>query len=574
MSFENLPGLNVTLKDGGLVIPDRGVSDSILIVAPCLMPDAPDEPVLARSSNDLIAKGLGDFYVGGEVNPIAAEWKAATDGGARTVYVCALKEISLARAAELENDAIDAAAADGATLPEAQAKFQNVLSGSTDAAKLRRKFIYFYDMLMGTLLDFSIDHVVVKGVTVEDQVDSLAAEFFPEVPEIESFPAIGGMVISSYLLTGSAITYPLAITTGTNDKLVLNVGGTEQSFTLPAKTYDGVTLTVKDLADDLQTVIDAHVSNLVADVRESAGRLVVAFAEAVSVVTGASKTTATGMGLTGSAVLTKETKGLIAKGSFAKTVADYCSNKTLIKQSTLGYIGVRPPADVKVSTLRSYVAQLEALDTEISPYLQIVGSESSVILPGTNEVFFLNGATHYAALVSTLRPNSAPTNKVLKGVRGMRFEFSLRQLSKLTTKKIVTFRFKDDPQLGRQLVITDGITSAPDLVIGGKARESDYIRLSTLRITQLTIAVVRQAVEPFIGESNDMPQYNALNTAVKSALEKLREAGVIRGYSFNIQAVTSRLDQASVLLQIIPAFEMRKVNVEVNLTYSDQVSIG
>jgi hypothetical protein len=535
------------------------------------MPDAPDDVALTRSTADLISNGFGDFYVNGEINPIAVEWKAATDGGARNVYLAALKEIPSDQAKTLEDAAIAAEQTKGATLAEAQAKFSGVLTGNTDAAKLRRKFIYFYDLLMGTLLDFSIDHVVLKGVYLEDEVTNLDGAFFPEIQGIEDFPVIGGMVNSSYILEGKNINYPIAVTTGTNDKLVLKVNGTNQTFTLGAKTYDGTTLTIKDLATDLQAAIDANVANIVAEVRVDANRLVLAFAQSVSVD---ATTTATGLQLTGDGVLKKESNGLIHKGSFAQTVADYCATKTLMKQSVLGYIGIKPPADARVSTIRKYVDDAMKLDTEISPYLQVVGSVTSVVIPGTNAIEFVNGATHYAALISQLAPESAATNKVVKGVKGIQFEYSLRQLSKLTEKKIVTFRLRDDRQLGRQLVVTDAITSAPFLNIGGKTRESDYARLSTLRITQLAIQAVREATEPFIGESNEMPQYNALNTAVKSALEKIREAGAIKGYSFSIQAVSSRLDQAYILLQIIPAFELRRIEVEVNLTYSDQVLYG
>ena len=562
MLYENLPGINVTLKDGGLIIPETGGSESILIIAPSLVPDAPEEPVLVRSSNELVSYGFGDFYVGGEVNPIAAEWKAASDGGARVIYLASLKEIGLDEAGELEQAAIDAAVASGMTLVSAQAKYKDVLKGSTEASRMRRKFISFYNLLMGNLLDFSVDHVVLKGVTLEDEVTSLDAAFFPEIPNIEDFPFIEGMVNSSYVLTGDSISYPLAITTGTNDKLVLKVNGADVTLTLPAKTYDGVNFTLSDLVSDLQDLIKAAPSGLKASVKEDSGHLVIYFAEPASVASG---TTATGLKLAGSAIWKKTNLGLITKGSFAQTIADYCQTKTLMKDASIGYIGVKSPVDVKVSTIRKYVDQLSKLDTEISPYLQVIASETGVIMPVTNSVHYVNGATHYAALISTLDKKSAPTNKTVKGVKAIRFDYSLRQLSVLTAKKMVTFRLKD----ATNLVITDGVTTAPSIAIGGTNRDSDFARLSTLRITQLAITVVREAVEPFIGEANEMPQYNALNTAIKSALEKIREAGAIQGYNFTVSNISSRLDQATIVLEIVPAFEMRRVEVQVNLKPSD-----
>ncbi|PFB64464.1 phage tail sheath protein [Bacillus cereus] len=559
MLYENLPGINVTLKDGGLIIPERGGSESILIIAPSLAKDAPEEPVLIRSSSELVQAGFGDFYVAGEVNPIAAEWKAATDGGARMVYLVALKEISTERATELEQFAIDAYVAAGNTLQEAEAKFKNVLVGTTEAVRVRRKFIYFYDLLMSDLLDFTVDHVVLKGVTLEDEATNLVGEFFPEVPNSEDFPYISGMVTSSYVMESNSIVYPVEITTGTNDKLVVKVDGKDVTFTLPAKTYNGSTLTISDLVKDIKTVIEADPTGIKANVREDSGKIVLYFDAPASVQAG---TTATGLQLSNQVAKWQKTSfGVIHRGSFAQTVADYCSMKTLMKSAAIGYIGVKSPVDTKVSTIRKYVDELAKLDTEISPYLQVVGSEVGVIMPTTNSMHYVNGATHYAALLSTLRKESAPTNKPIKGVKAIRFDYSLRQLSKLTSKKIVTFRLKDSTQL----VVTDGITTAPSIFMAGKVRESDFARLSTLRITQLAIQVVREAVEPFIGEANEMPQYNAMNTAIKSALEKIREAGAIQGYKFTIGNLGVYLDEATVTLEIIPAFELRRVEVQVNL---------
>lgn len=559
MLYENLPGINVTLKDGGLIIPERGGSESILIIAPSLAKDAPEEPVLIRSSSELVQAGFGDFYVAGEVNPIAAEWKAATDGGARMVYLVALKEISTERATELEQFAIDAYVAAGHTSEEAQAKFKNVLVGTTEAVRIRRKFIYFYDLLMSDLLDFTVDHVVLKGVTLEDEATNLVGDFFPEVQNSEDFPYISGMVTSSYVMESNSIVYPVEITTGTNDKLVVKVDGKDVTFTLPAKTYNGSTLTISDLVKDLKAVIDADPTGIKANVREDSGKIVLYFDAPASVQAG---TTATGLQLSNQVATWKKTSfGVIHRGSFAQTVADYCSMKTLMKSAAIGYIGVKSPVDTKVSTIRKYVDELAKLDTEISPYLQVVGSEVGVIMPTTNSMHYVNGATHYAALLSTLRKESAPTNKPIKGVKAIRFDYSLRQLSKLTSKKIVTFRLKDSTQL----VVTDGITTAPSIFMAGKVRESDFARLSTLRITQLAIQVVREAVEPFIGEANEMPQYNAMNTAIKSALEKIREAGAIQGYKFSIGNLGVYLDEATVNLEIIPAFELRRVEIQVNL---------
>lgn len=559
-NYDNLPGINVSLMDGGLIIPDSTSSESILIIAPSLMPEAPEEPVMIRNSSELVENGFGDFYVHGEANPIAYEWKAAVDGGAKSIYCVALKEIDMERAADLEANAIETAVENGMEQDEAEAKFTGVLTGSTVPHQQRRSFIFLHDLLLNTLLDFSVDHVVLKGVTLEDQVADLDPGFFPEA-DVTNYPQIGGIITSSYVMESEILSYPIQITSGKNDKLVFEIDGEEVAVTLPEKKYDGKVSTIGDLVADLQEAISAEAVGNKVKVRENNAKIVFYFDEETSIKEG----TTFELGLKGKAVWQKTSYGTIQKGSFAQVIADYCETKTLLRDACLGYIGVQSPVDTKLATIRKYVDSLMKLDTEMSPYLQVVASEVGLTMPYTNSTLFINGATHYAALVSTLNKESAPTNKKVGGVNTIRFDYSLRQLSKLTEKKLVTFRLKDG-----NLVVTDGCTTAPYIMVAGKKRDSDYARLSTLRITQLAITVVREAVEPFIGEPNQMPQFNALTTAIKSSLEKIREAGVINGYNFAITGVTTSLDGAYVRLEIVPAFEMRRVEVQVSLTASDE----
>lgn len=557
-NYDNLPGINVTVKDGGLIIPDAGGSESMLIVAPSLMKDAPVEPVLIRSSNELITYGFGDFYVSGEVNPIAAEWKVAVDTGCKAVYLVALKEISKKRASELEAAAKMKLESRGLTSLAAQSKVANVLTGDTEQARKNRLFVGFHDLLMGTLVDFSVDHIVVKGVTIQDEVEGMQPAFFPEVDEIENFPHIGGFIVSSYTLTSDTLSYPIKIESSKNDKIVLTTSKGDVEATLTEATYDGRALSFVDLAANIERALSEADTPITAKVRENNGVITIYASEPLTVKT---EETTSKFGFEGAAIWEKTPFGTIIRGSFAQTIADYCLQKTLMEKSVVGYIGVDSPSDTKAATIRQHVANLMTIDTEISPYLQVVASETGIILPVSNQMYFTNGATHYAALVSTLAPESATTNKVVPGVKASRFNYSLRQLSQLTSKKIVTFRVKN----GNQLVVTDGVTTAPSIKIANIVRDSDYARLSTLRITQLAITVVREACEPFIGEANQIPRYNSLNTAIRSALETIREAGAIMGYSFSVHANGGYLDQVTVSLEIIPAFELRRVNVEVNL---------
>ena len=88
-----------------------------------------------------------------------------------------------------------------------------------------------------------------------------------------------------------------------------------------------------------------------------------------------------------------------------------------------------------------------------------------------------------------------------------------------------------------------------------------------MRITQAAIALIRQIADPYIGEPNGMPQRNALNAAIRGGLEGMKAVGAIADYRFTITSTPrqSILGQSMIHLELVPAFEMRKISVDVSL---------
>ena len=200
---------------------------------------------------------------------------------------------------------------------------------------------------------------------------------------------------------------------------------------------------------------------------------------------------------------------------------------------------------------------------QYSGHLSIVaGPELGYQVPGMRDIQYRNGVVTYAALISTLRPESAPTNKPVFGIAGVRYNMSLRQLDSLSGAQYVSFRLKNG-----LVYVTDGVTTAPDQQIGNVIYKSDYIRLSTLRITHAAVRLIREIADPFIGEPNGMPQRNALIAAIRGGLEGMKSAGAIIDYRFSLTTSPRQniLGQSTVSLELIPAFELRKVSVDVSL---------
>ena len=94
------------------------------------------------------------------------------------------------------------------------------------------------------------------------------------------------MVTSSYVMESHAINYPVEIKTGTSDTLVVKVDGKDVTFTLPAKTYNGSSLTIADLVKDLKAVIDEDATGIKVNVREDSGKIVLYFDAPASIQAG------------------------------------------------------------------------------------------------------------------------------------------------------------------------------------------------------------------------------------------------------------------------------------------------
>ena len=529
--MNNLPGISVHIADGGLIMPEKGVSEAVLVIAPSTNPNAPEQPVLVRKHADLIEYGFGDFMVAGRVNEIARAWKAAQEGGCRRVYLMALK-------------------------------------GTTD----KERFLYLQEQLNGVLADFSVENIVAVGVYADKEVTDLTANDLALEEDKMAFPNVAGMLHYGNAIVGEVV-LPLPLTiSSTNDSFVIgNIPAPKQgkeaikagstpapgTITLTAKVYDGTDgKRLEDLALEIETLLTAAgLSEVKAIIEE--GKLLILSADTFSVTTG-NETLGIKVGKTRK---TKHEAGMIHIANFAELLGRHAEKQTIEHSSCIAYIGTSAPVDNSLANVKKKVDELLSLDNEFCGNVQVVmGPELGYNVPGLNKLHFANGVVTYAALVASLRPESAPTNKKIGGVQAMYYNLSLRQLNALTGKRYVTFRTKNG-----QAIITDGVTTAPDYTLSGEKRKSDFTRLSTLRIIQMVTQEVRNTVEPYIGEPNRMPQYNSLNASIKGTLEAIKTAGVINDYQFVVKSDGSSLNEAEVVLDVVPMLELQRIRVNVSL---------
>jgi hypothetical protein len=513
--FNNLPGIEVNIADGGLMLPEDRATDSMLIIAPSLELTAPQEPVLIRESAALTNQGFGGFTdANGVVNPIAQAWKAAFEGGCRQIYLMALQ-------------------------------------GKTET----EKFSFLQNSFFGILADFSVSHVAIVGATSDVEAADLKVEQLTDEHQ-DNFPGVPGVVRYGYVVESASVLAEVEILAATNDTITIN----GESITLSPADYDGTEgKTTNDLVADItaQLVAVEALENFQATLVN--GKLLIVGDIAFQIEEG---TALEDLDLPiGNAIKRKNDKGLIYQGNFAKLLADYTENQTSHHNAMLGYIGVKGPEGNSLAQIKAQVDRLAKLENEYSGNVQVVaGPELGYRVPNTNSIYYTNGVITYASLMTRLRPESAPTNKPVGGVSAAYYNLSLRQLNTLTGNKFITFRIKN-----ARVMVTDGITTAPDLVIGGQRRSSDFTRISTVRITQAAVQLVREITEPFVGEPNRMPQYNALKASLKGALEAMKNQGALNDYRFSVVARGSTLNEAVVTLELVPAFELRRITVNVSL---------
>lgn len=159
-------------------------------------------------------------------------------------------------------------------------------------------------------------------------------------------------------------------------------------------------------------------------------------------------------------------------------------------------------------------------------------------------------AASYGGFYSNRSPASASTNKKISNAQ-IYYRQQLGALDALAGDGYTVLRTK--PQ---GVVVADAPTATMP--------NSDWRRLSTVRIAKSIIDGVREAVEPFLGESLSQGKRAALQQAIEKVLLNAKSIGVLNDYKpFEViqtpqMAVAGKAD---VNLTIVPAFELRQVNL-------------
>ena len=267
--------------------------------------------------------------------------------------------------------------------------------------------------------------------------------------------------------------------------------------------------------------------------------------------------------------------------NFHNELALVCAVLTYRTKMTHGFIDVKPNSNTTLVGIQQYVDKLLAYDNthymmdaegndivdkegnkmDIGWYTSVVVGPEPVMISDTLGTYYGSPAIAYAALNASLKPQSAPTNKALPGVKGMKYKFSNKQMNDLIGNRMVVFKLKNEGTTTASSVpyVVDGCTAG--------AEGCDYARLSTVKIVTDVVDQIREVADPFIGEPNTVEQRNALSALISKRLGNLLEQGEIQYYEFEINATIQQvvLGECSIALTLVCPMELRKITTVVAL---------
>lgn len=251
---------------------------------------------------------------------------------------------------------------------------------------------------------------------------------------------------------------------------------------------------------------------------------------------------------------------------FQVQLQDFLKSRSEDVGNTMGILGVESPDSTKLADIKTWVKRLTIQDlsdplrgANIMPLLDSYRISVCAFEPVFNNLgglpYAANGQAAYAGMISSLEPHYSPTNKSLKNAQRMRFNLSNSQLEALAEMRFVSMRKKSD----RNPVITEAVTAAA----GG----SDFVKLTTARITFAAMAVVRKVCDPFIGQPNSQGKRNAMESSIVRGLQSLVDIGALRKFDFNISSSPKQQVQGIVEIELIlvPVFELKTVRTKVRL---------
>lgn len=213
-----------------------------------------------------------------------------------------------------------------------------------------------------------------------------------------------------------------------------------------------------------------------------------------------------------------------------------------------------------IATSSGWMVGTESVDqngaiVDMGKYLSVVSAwvVHTNAYDTTGRGYLGNFATGYGGFTSTLAAQSAPTNKTVRNVR-VPYRIPASVLDNIAGTRLIALIRKP-----KGVVVTDAPTAARP--------NTDYTRLTTMRIVAETVQRIRIAGDPFLGEGISTSQIAAMNTSIEQVLSSLKSEGKLQDYRYQLSITPQQavVGTATVDLILVPAFELRRINVTTTL---------
>jgi len=212
-----------------------------------------------------------------------------------------------------------------------------------------------------------------------------------------------------------------------------------------------------------------------------------------------------------------------------------------------------------IATDNSFLDGTELYDenqhlVDIGKYISVCGAVAVHRNNYTGSAYISDICAAYGGFITTLPAYSAPTNKAMRNLRMVKLIKGFL-IDRLAGIRIVALLSKP-----KGTVISDAPTAArPD---------SDYQRLTTVRIVKSAVDLLRDKADPFLGEGTSAADREAMQADIEQSFnDQLVGSSLVR-YDLAITATPAQFvaGQASAELLLVPKFELRQIFVNISLS--------
>lgn len=209
-------------------------------------------------------------------------------------------------------------------------------------------------------------------------------------------------------------------------------------------------------------------------------------------------------------------------------------------------------------------------------YIQLVAGPDVILSQNQLGAYVDSPAGAYAGLISTLSPQRATTNKQIPGIGGVTYDFTVKQVNKLAGGQPYdnTVGAERSGYGGAYVVLRKDYRGLTVVNQDNTCalRRSDYSRLQVLRIVDAVIEGIREITLPYIGEPNHFSTRMAIRNSIRNYLDSVAETKAIAGgenigYSFSVTSTTADIVLGRLVIELTlrPALQIRSINVTVSV---------